>query len=150
MRTLDIARNMIERYQRYDIMENYYGLLAYYGWAHCAAELSDERFLNKLVQRLMAYPENLNKQPPFHFESYKCGGNGKAYLLYADKIGKISHSREKRSGSGSKKRRTRCRFFFGFGKKYGESKHRFKDLFQDRNALNGIARCDDGVLFRSY
>ena len=89
MRTLDIARNMIERYQRYDIMENYYGLLAYYGWAHCAAELSDERFLNKLVQRLMAYPENLNKQPPFHFESYKCGGNGKAYLLYADKIGKI-------------------------------------------------------------
>lgn len=90
MRILDIARNMLERYQRYDIMENYYGLLAYYGWAHCAVELEDERFLNKVIQRLMAYPENLDKQPVFHFESYKCGGNGKAYLLYEDKIGRIT------------------------------------------------------------
>ena len=89
MNTLDIARNIYESYKRDEMIENYFGLLAVYGAAHCGVEMNNKFLLNDAIDYMLLYPENINKQPIYNFESYKCGGNAKPYLLYCDRVNKI-------------------------------------------------------------
>lgn len=89
MNTLDIARNLYESYKRDEMVENYFGLLAVYGAAHCGVEMENKFLLNDAINFMQLYPENESRQPTYNFESYKCGGNTKAYLLYCDRINKI-------------------------------------------------------------
>ena len=97
MRTIDIARNVFEQYKRIYAVENYFGLLALYGASQLAVEFNDSFLLDEVETMLADYPGNINKQPIFNFESYKCGGNGKAYLTYLDSIGKIALKKDNRT-----------------------------------------------------
>lgn len=95
MKPLDIAQNLVLRNQKMHFPSQYYGLLMFYGAAQAAVELNSPRFLDKVLRFLDAYPDGTG-QMVGNFDSYTAGGNGKAYLTYLDKIGKITLPKDMR------------------------------------------------------
>ncbi len=89
MKPLDIAQNLVLRNQKIHFPEQYYGLLMFYGAAQAASELNSPYFFNKVIRFLDAYPNGTGNMVG-NFDSYTAGGNGKAYLTYLDKSGKIT------------------------------------------------------------
>ena len=89
LRTVDLVRNLFEKYKQTEVVENYYGLLALYGATQLLSIYPNESFKNEVEHMLEQYPGNIAKQPLYNFESYKCGGNGKAFITYLESIGAI-------------------------------------------------------------
>ena len=78
---IDLVGKLLERYEVcYGIVDNYFGLLAYYGLAQAAVASENEIYLKKCKEYLAQYPEHF-PHPYYNFESYRVGGNGKAWLL---------------------------------------------------------------------
>lgn len=79
---LKLNEKLMERYEaKYQRVENYFGLLAYYGLAQSAAAAKDEGLLEKCRSYLAQYPDHF-PHPHYNFESYRAGGNGKAWLFF--------------------------------------------------------------------
>ena len=81
MNTLEIAKKLFDRYQSVGEINNYYGLLALFALAQTAYESKDENAMNKCVEMLKMYPDNI-EHPYYNFECYRVGGAGKAWLTY--------------------------------------------------------------------
>lgn len=80
--SLDAAVNVFNRYEtKYDVIKDYYGLLAYYALAQVAEAKKDEELLKKCRDYLSLYPDEFN-HPRYNFEAYRVGGNPKAWLFF--------------------------------------------------------------------
>lgn len=80
--TLELSGKLLERYEYvHGKVENYYGLLAYWALAQAADVSEGEKYLHKCIEYLSQYP-NKFQHPYYNFESYRVGGNGKAWLFY--------------------------------------------------------------------
>ena len=88
MKPLDISQNLFTRYENTQIVQSYFGLLAIYALAQTAVESSNTRLLSKCVDMLNLYPDDM-EHPRYNFENYRAGGNGKAWLVMMDSMGKL-------------------------------------------------------------
>ena len=78
---LKLSEKLLERYEsQYEKVNAYYGLLAYYALAQTAIAEENEELLKKCTDYLALYPDQF-EHPYYNFESYRVGGNGKAWLL---------------------------------------------------------------------
>lgn len=79
---IELSGKLLERYEaQHGRVERYYGLLAYYGLAQTAVAGNSQIYLEKCKEYLDQYPENF-EHPRYNFESYRAGGNGKAWLFF--------------------------------------------------------------------
>ncbi len=76
----DIAYNLFCRYERRMEVTSYPGLLALYALAQLGAETRDRVIMDKARNMLLRYPDDVS-HPHYNFESYRVGGNGRAYLV---------------------------------------------------------------------
>jgi len=82
LNVIELAGKLLERYEScHGIVHQYYGLLAYYGLAQAAVAGENEAYLKKCKEYLAQYPDNF-PHPHYNFESYRVGGNAKAWLLF--------------------------------------------------------------------
>lgn len=88
MKPLDISQNLFTRYENTQKVHHYYGLLALYGLAQTAAEAKSKRLMKKCAELLDLYPNEMT-HPHYNFENYRAGGNGKAWLIMMDAMGKL-------------------------------------------------------------
>lgn len=79
--TIDICKNIFKRYESQHTVKAYYGLLAYYALAQTAVADGDEALLKKCYEYLDLYPDKY-PHPHYNFESYRVGGNGKAWMFF--------------------------------------------------------------------
>lgn len=79
MLSLDVSRNLFFHYEQTRKVDNYFGLLAIWALAQTAVESKNENMLHYCQRILDQYPDNF-EHPHYNFESYRCGGNGKAWL----------------------------------------------------------------------
>ena len=78
---LKLSEKLLERYEsQHEKVNAYYGLLAYYALAQTAIAEENEELLKKCTDYLALYPDQF-EHPYYNFESYRVGGNGKAWLL---------------------------------------------------------------------
>lgn len=81
MQVLDLAEKLLERYEsQHEKVDAYYGLLAYFGLAQAAIAGGSQKALQKCADYLALYPDSF-EHPYYNFESYRAGGNGKAWLF---------------------------------------------------------------------
>lgn len=79
---LKLAEKLMGRYEAsHERVAAYYGLLAYYGLAQAAVAGENPELLQKCKDYLTQYPDWF-EHPYYNFESYRAGGNGKAWLFY--------------------------------------------------------------------
>lgn len=79
---LKLAGKLLERYEsQHGEVKAYYGLLAYYGLAQAAVAGENQEYLQKCIDYLGQYPDHF-EHPHYNFESYRAGGNGKAWLFF--------------------------------------------------------------------
>lgn len=79
---LELAGKLLKRYEtQHESVRHYYGLLAYYGLAQAAVAGDNREYLQKCKEYLAQYPDHF-EHPPYNFESYRVGGNGKAWLCF--------------------------------------------------------------------
>lgn len=79
---LELVGKLLERYEsQHERVDNYFGLLAYYGLAQAAVVGERKDYLTKCIDYLRLYPDNF-LHPYYNFESYRVGGNGKAWLFF--------------------------------------------------------------------
>lgn len=79
---LKLSEKLLERYEsQHEKVKGYYGLLAYYALAQIAVAGENEELLKKCTDYLALYPDQF-EHPYYSFESYRVGGNGKAWLLF--------------------------------------------------------------------
>lgn len=82
MNVMELIGKLLERYEsQYDKVDAYYGLLAYYGLAQAALAGNNKEYLQKCKEYLALYPDHF-EHPHYNFESYRAGGNAKAWLLF--------------------------------------------------------------------
>ena len=81
MNPLKLCEKIFERYESQYRIEHYYGLLAYYALAQVAEAEKNENLRNKCKDYLNLYPDNF-PHPFYNFESYRVGGNGKAWMFF--------------------------------------------------------------------
>jgi len=77
---LDLSYNLFCRLERRMKAEGYPGLLALYALAQLADASGNPLILKKAQILLGRYPDQID-HPYYNFESYRVGGNGKAYLV---------------------------------------------------------------------
>lgn len=78
--TLELSKKLFERYEQvHKRIDNYFGLLALYGFSQTAYEIKDEALIKKCVDMLKMYPDKIS-HPHYNFECYKIGGNAKVWL----------------------------------------------------------------------
>ena len=80
IRSLDVAFNVFCRFEQVQEVKHYPGLVALYGLAQLAKLTNNPLYVNKAVNMLRRYPDHVN-HPRYNFESYRCGGNGRAFLV---------------------------------------------------------------------
>ena len=81
MDTLELCENIFKRFEnKHALIENYYGLLAYYALSQTAIEKNDPSLIKKCTDYLELYPEKY-PHPSYNFEPYRVGGNGKAWMF---------------------------------------------------------------------
>lgn len=81
IQVLNLAENLMGRYEsQHETVKAYYGLLAYYALAQAAVAGEKEEIFQKCVDYLAQYPDRF-EHPYYNFESYRAGGNGKAWLF---------------------------------------------------------------------
>jgi len=80
IRTLDVAYNVFCRFEQVQEVKGYPGLVALYGLAQLAKLTNNPLIVKKAQNMLRRYPDNV-AHPRYNFESYRCGGNGRAYLV---------------------------------------------------------------------
>jgi len=88
MKALNISQNLFMRYENTQMVQHYYGLLALYGLAQTAVESKSSRLLKKCIDLLALYPDKV-VHPSYNFENYRAGGNGKAWLVMMESMGKL-------------------------------------------------------------
>lgn len=76
----DLAYNLFCRYERRAAVEGYPGLLALYALAQLGTETRGSFIADKARALLLRYPDKA-AHPHCNFESYRAGGNGRAYLV---------------------------------------------------------------------
>lgn len=82
MNVIELAGKLLERYEDcHKVVDNYFGLLAYYGLAQAAVAGENAAYLKKCKEYLAQYPDNF-PHPHYNFESYRVGGNAKAWLVF--------------------------------------------------------------------
>ncbi len=79
--TTDIAYNVFCRFQQTAEVKSYPGLLALYALAQLGDETKESLILEKAKAMLTLYPDRI-EHPRYNFESYRVGGNGRAYLVW--------------------------------------------------------------------
>jgi len=80
--TIELAGKLLERYEsQHERVYHYYGLLAYFALAQAAVAGENESYLCKCKEYLAQYPDHFD-HPNYNFESYRAGGNGKAWLFF--------------------------------------------------------------------
>ncbi len=80
MNTLEISKQLFNRYESVHTVQAYPGLMAYYALSCMAVSAKDDALLQKCMEYLGKYPDAV-EHPKYNFESYRIGGNGKAYLM---------------------------------------------------------------------
>lgn len=80
IRTTDVAYNVFCHYEHVAEVKHYPGLVALYGLAQLAHTTGDPAMIQKVQYMLRRYPDNID-HPHYNFESYRVGGNGRAYLV---------------------------------------------------------------------
>ena len=80
IRTLDVAYNVFCRFEQVAEVKHYPGLVALYGLAQLATETKNPLIVEKAQYMLRRYPDHID-HPRYNFESYRVGGNGRAYLV---------------------------------------------------------------------
>ena len=80
IRTLDVAYNVFCRFEQVTEVKRYPGLLALYGLAQLANLTRNPAIVEKAQYMLRRYPDHID-HPYYNFESYRVGGNGRAYLV---------------------------------------------------------------------
>lgn len=79
--TLTAAEKVFNRYEeKHDIIQFYYGILAYYALAQAADAGKNEELLKKCKDYLDLYPDKF-EHPYYNFEVYRVGGIAKAWLF---------------------------------------------------------------------
>ena len=79
---IDLIGKLLERYEnQHGRVDNYFGLLAYFGYAQAAVAGENAAYLKKCKEYLAQYPDNY-PHPHYNFESYRVGGNAKAWLVF--------------------------------------------------------------------
>lgn len=79
--TIELCKKIFHRYESQHTIEAYYGLLAYYALAQVAETVHDETLRAKCKEYLGQYPDKF-PHPRYNFESYRVGGNGKAWMFF--------------------------------------------------------------------
>ncbi len=80
--TLDFIGELLNRYEsQHEKVDSYYGLLAYWALAQAATISGRKDYLEKCIGYLAQYPDHF-AHPYYNLESYRLGGNGKAWLIY--------------------------------------------------------------------
>lgn len=80
IRTLDVAYNVFCRFEQAAEVKHYPGLVALYALAQLADTTKNPLIVQKAQQLLRRYPDQID-HPRYNFESYRVGGNGRAYLV---------------------------------------------------------------------
>ena len=80
IRTLDVAYNVFCRFEQVAEVKHYPGLVALYGLAQLADASGNPAIREKAQTLLRRYPDHVD-HPRYNFESYRVGGNGRAYLV---------------------------------------------------------------------
>lgn len=80
IRTLDVAYNVFCHFEQIGEVKHYPGLVALYGLAQLAKTTMNPMIVQKAQHLLRRYPDHID-HPRYNFESYRVGGNGRAYLV---------------------------------------------------------------------
>ena len=80
IRTLDVAYNVFCRFEQCAEVKHYPGLVALYALAQLAVVSQNPMIVSKAQKLLGRYPDQID-HPRYNFESYRVGGNGRAYLV---------------------------------------------------------------------
>jgi len=81
MNVLELTEKLLERYEsQHEKVNGYKGLLAYYALAQAAVAGESGNALKKCIDYLALYPDKF-EHPDYNFQSYRVGGNGKAWLF---------------------------------------------------------------------
>jgi len=79
--TLTAAENIFRRYEaKHNVIEHYYGLLAYYALGQIADAKKSRELIQKCTDYLSLYPDKF-PHPHYNFECYRVGGIAKAWLF---------------------------------------------------------------------
>ena len=80
IRTLDVAYNVFCRFEQTAEVKHYPGLVALYALSQLGYETKSPLITGKAQHMLRLYPDHID-HPKYNFESYRVGGNGRAYLV---------------------------------------------------------------------
>ena len=80
MNTIELAKKLYDHYEQSQRVVGYPGLLAVWALSELAVEANDSETLARCKAYLAQYPDHFD-HPHYNFESYRVGGNGKAWLV---------------------------------------------------------------------